>query len=98
MEYILFVLRILGLFISILYLKSEIFVNKMSEIDTTLDYKFGAQTLFALRHTGEICGSNGLPLTPKSIGILGKSQILKTFKHASLATYLDFIRGKHGTK
>ncbi|XKL62878.1 hypothetical protein PGB90_002711 [Kerria lacca] len=67
----------------------------MSEIDTTLDYKFGAQTLFALRHTGEICGSNGLPLTPKSIGILGKSQILKTFKHASLATYLDFIRGKH---
>lgn len=58
--------------------------------------KFGAQTLFALRHTGEICGSNGLPLTPKSIGILGKSQILKSLKHQNLSQYLDFIRGKHG--
>lgn len=62
-----------------------------------LDSKFGAQTIFALRHTGEICGSNGLPLTPKSIGILGKSQVLKTLKHPYLASYLDFIRGKHGT-
>ncbi len=62
-----------------------------------LDNKFGAQTIFALRHTGEICGSNGLPLTPKSIGILGRSQILKTLKHEYLASYLDFIRGKHGT-
>lgn len=58
--------------------------------------KFGAQTIFALRHTGEICGSNGLPLTPKSIGILGKSQILKKLKHKNLVTHLDFIRGKHG--
>lgn len=65
--------------------------------DKILCSKFGAQTIFALRHTGEICGSNGLPLTPKSIGILGKSQILKTLKHPHLASYLDFIRGKHGT-
>lgn len=63
-----------------------------------LQTKFAAQTLFALRHTGEICGSNGLPLTPKSIGILGKSQILKTLKHPHLASYLDFIRGKHGKR
>lgn len=69
----------------------------MSE-NEVLGCKFGAQTLFALRHTGEICGSNGLPLTPKSIGILGKSQILKKLKHKNLAEYLDFIRGKHGLK
>ncbi|KAK7601179.1 hypothetical protein V9T40_008620 [Parthenolecanium corni] len=66
----------------------------MSE-EEILSSKFGAQTIFALRHTGEICGSNGLPLTPKSIGILGTSQILKTLKHPHLASYLDFIRGKH---
>lgn len=66
----------------------------MSE-NEALGSKFGAQTLFALRHTGEICGSNGLPLTPKSIGILGKSQILKSLKHQNLSQYLDFIRGKH---
>lgn len=69
----------------------------MSE-NEALGSKFGAQTLFALRHTGEICGSNGLPLTPKSIGILGKSQILKSLKHQNLSQYLDFIRGKHGLK
>lgn len=65
-------------------------------VNTIQVSKFGAQTLFALRHTGEICGSNGLPLTPKSIGILGRSQILKQLKHKHLAAYLDFIRGKHG--
>lgn len=61
-----------------------------------IDNKFGAQTFFALRHTGEICGSNGLPLTPNSIVILGRAQILKSIKHKYLASQIDFIRGKHG--
>lgn len=60
-----------------------------------IDNKFGAQTFFALRHTGEICGSNGLPLTPNSIVILGRAQILKSIKHKYLASQIDFIRGKH---
>lgn len=58
--------------------------------------KFAACTFFAKNHPGETCGSNGLPLTPSSITILGRSQRLLTIEHANLCTYLDIIRGKHG--
>ncbi|KAK4883180.1 hypothetical protein RN001_006499 [Aquatica leii] len=56
---------------------------------------FGAVTFFAKEHKGETCGSNGLPLTPNSIIIYGRAQILKTIKHPNLCQYLDIIRGKH---
>lgn len=55
-----------------------------------------AFTYFAKSHPGDICGTNGLPLTPNSIVILGRSQILKTIKHENLCEYLDIIRSKHG--
>ncbi|XP_013107196.1 TBC domain-containing protein kinase-like protein [Stomoxys calcitrans] len=55
----------------------------------------GAITFFAKVHAGEVCGTNGLPLTPNSIAILGRSQKLKELKHANLCQYLDVIRGKH---
>jgi len=42
------------------------------------------------------CGTNGLPLTPNSILILGRSQYLKSLRHPNLAQYVDIIRGKHG--
>lgn len=58
--------------------------------------QFGAITFFAREHTGDTCGSNGLPLTPNSIIIVGKAQILKTIKHPYLCQYLDIVRGKHG--
>lgn len=58
--------------------------------------KFGACTYFAKNHPGETCGSNGLPLTPSSISILGRAQILLKLEHKNLCTYLDIIRGKHG--
>lgn len=57
---------------------------------------FAAVTFFAKTHPGEVCGSNGLPLTPNSIAILGRSQRLKEIKHPNLCQYLDVIRGKHG--
>ncbi|XP_026491312.2 TBC domain-containing protein kinase-like protein [Vanessa tameamea] len=57
--------------------------------------KFAACTFFAKNHPGESCGSNGLPLTPSSITILGRSQRLLTIEHTNLCTYLDIIRGKH---
>lgn len=57
--------------------------------------QFVCTTFFAMRHSGELCGSNGLPLTPNSITILGRSQFLKTLKHPNLCAYLDIIRGKH---
>lgn len=58
--------------------------------------QFVGSTFFAMRHSGELCGSNGLPLTPNSITILGRSQYLKTLSHSNLCSYLDIIRGKHG--
>ncbi|XP_076665242.1 TBC domain-containing protein kinase-like protein [Andrena cerasifolii] len=56
---------------------------------------FGGMTFFAQSHPVEVCGSNGLPLTPNSITIYGKSQFLKTIQHPHLSTYLDIIRSKH---
>lgn len=55
-----------------------------------------AFTFFAKSHLGDVCGSNGLPLTPNSIIILGRSQCLKAIKHENLCEYLDIIRSKHG--
>lgn len=57
---------------------------------------FGGMTFFAQSHPMEVCGSNGLPLTPNSITIYGKSQFLKTIYHPHLSPYLDIIRSKHG--
>ncbi|KAJ8874424.1 hypothetical protein PR048_025273 [Dryococelus australis] len=56
---------------------------------------FGAQTFFARSHAAEMCGSNGLPLTPNSITIYGRAQVLKTLEHPNLCSYVDVIRGKH---
>lgn len=64
-------------------------------VENEEDYKFGACTYFAKNHPGESCGSNGLPLTPSSITILGRAQRLLTLEHSNLCTYLDVIRGKH---
>ncbi|KAL2739539.1 TBC domain-containing protein kinase-like protein [Vespula maculifrons] len=55
----------------------------------------GGMTFFAQCHPVEVCGSNGLPLTPNSITIYGKSQFLKTICHPNLSEYLDIIRSKH---
>lgn len=58
--------------------------------------QFGAITFFAKEHKGDTCGSNGLPLTPNSIILVGRAQFLKTIQHKYLCQYLDIIRGKHG--
>jgi len=55
-----------------------------------------AVTFFARLHPGDVCGSNGLPLTPNSIAILGRAQKLKELQDETLCQYLDVIRGKHG--
>jgi TBC domain-containing protein kinase-like protein len=56
----------------------------------------GAFTFFASALPHDVCGSNGLPLTPNSIKILGRFQILKTVTHPRLCQYVDISRGKHG--
>ncbi|XP_044727731.1 TBC domain-containing protein kinase-like protein, partial [Chrysoperla carnea] len=57
--------------------------------------QFGGMTFFARPHESDTCGTNGLPLTPNSITIIGKSQILKDIEHPNLCRYLDIIRSKH---
>lgn len=57
--------------------------------------QFGV-TFFTSSKREEICGTNGLPLTPNSIRILGRGQYLKSLIHPNLAQYIDIIRGKHG--
>ncbi|TSK22507.1 TBC domain-containing protein kinase-like protein [Bagarius yarrelli] len=59
------------------------------------DAKLGAFTFFASPLPHDVCGSNGLPLTPNSIKILGRFQILKTITHPRLCQYIDISRGKH---
>lgn len=60
------------------------------------DVEMGAFTFFASALPHDVCGSNGLPLTPNSIKILGRFQILKTIIHPRLCQYVDISRGKHG--
>ncbi|XP_050428311.1 TBC domain-containing protein kinase-like protein [Adelges cooleyi] len=65
-------------------------------VDASITPLFGVQTLFAAQHTSESCGTNGLPLTPNSITILGRAQRLRTLSHSNLTIHLDFIRKQHG--
>uniref|UniRef100_A0A672UAK4 non-specific serine/threonine protein kinase n=1 Tax=Strigops habroptila TaxID=2489341 RepID=A0A672UAK4_STRHB len=59
------------------------------------DTEMGVSTFFASALPHDVCGSNGLPLTPNSIKILGRFQILKTITHPRLCQYVDITRGKH---
>lgn len=59
--------------------------------------RLGLSTFTASLHAVESCGSDGLPLTPNSIKILGRFEMLKTLSHENLCQYVDMARGKHGT-
>lgn len=64
--------------------------------DKQLNRYYGCLTFVAKQRSHDLCGSNGLPLTPNSIKILGRAQFLKTLEHPNLFTYIDVLRGKHG--
>lgn len=42
-----------------------------------------------------ISRSNGLPVLPNSISIMGRSQYLKSLNHPNLCEFLETLRGKH---
>ncbi|KXJ80300.1 hypothetical protein RP20_CCG025433 [Aedes albopictus] len=72
--------------------------SRMAPAVAKLNYRISVSTFFAKSHpSDECCGSNGLPLTPNSIGIYGRSQLLRgdALKHENLCEYLDIVRGKH---
>ncbi|XP_059617401.1 TBC domain-containing protein kinase-like protein [Phlebotomus argentipes] len=54
-----------------------------------------AYTFFARCHSADTCGTNGLPLTPNSIAIVGLAQFLKSINHPNLCEFIEIIRGKH---
>ncbi|XP_033632187.1 TBC domain-containing protein kinase-like protein [Asterias rubens] len=56
----------------------------------------GVSTFYAAAHAHDQCGTDGLPLTPNSIKILGRLQKLKLSSHPRLCQYVDIVRGKHG--
>ena len=58
--------------------------------------EFGASTFCATSFPNDLCGANGLPLTPSSIKILGRFQKLKKLSYCRLCKYIDLVRGKHG--
>ena len=63
----------------------------------TLDQaQIGISTFFPSPHPSGQCGTNGLPLTPNSIVILGRFQLLKNLYHENVCQYLDIIRVKNG--
>lgn len=63
----------------------------------TLDQaQIGISTFFPSPHPTDQCGTNGLPLTPNSIVIMGRFQHLKNLFHENVCQYLDIVRVKHG--
>ncbi|CAF5139991.1 unnamed protein product, partial [Rotaria sp. Silwood1] len=56
----------------------------------------GVNTFVASSHGNDQCGTNGLPLTPNSIIIIGRFQYLKTVEHPNICRYIDIRKGTHG--
>jgi hypothetical protein len=56
----------------------------------------GVNTFVASSHGNDQCGTNGLPLTPNSIVIMGRFHYLKTIEHPNLCRYIDIRKGTNG--
>lgn len=60
------------------------------------DALLGIWTFIPSPHPTDKCGTNGLPLTPNSIVVMGRFEVLKTLNHENICQYLDIARAKHG--
>ncbi|GIY11951.1 hypothetical protein CEXT_82781 [Caerostris extrusa] len=56
----------------------------------------GAWTFFVSAHAIDVCGINGLPLTPNSIHVLGTISEIKIIATSWNLYILGCKRGKHG--
>lgn len=60
-------------------------------------YNFAKITLSAGNNCGDDCGSNGLPITPNSISIIGNFQSkVDSVQHPNIVQYVDCYRSKNG--
>ncbi|PAA79694.1 hypothetical protein BOX15_Mlig003833g1, partial [Macrostomum lignano] len=58
-------------------------------------HRLGAFTFYSRSHQGDECGSDGLPLTPNSVKIVGRFHAIKDgLQHPGLCRYLDIVRCK----
>ena len=62
------------------------------------DDHLAVHTFVASAHGNDQCGTNGLPLTPNSIVVIGRFQFLKTVEHLNLCRYIDIHKGTHGKR
>ena len=76
-----------------MFININFFFKKMGSLGRA---QIGISTFFPSPHPTDQCGTNGLPLTPNSIVIIGRFQRLKTLYHQNVCQYLDIIRAKHG--
>ena len=71
--------------------------NFRKKTPTSLDKAgLALHSFCAFRSSSESCGSNGLPLTPKSVQILGKFNSLSQLDHNNLCNYVEICRIQHG--
>ncbi|XP_074604757.1 TBC domain-containing protein kinase-like protein isoform X2 [Brevipalpus obovatus] len=61
-----------------------------------IKYNFAKITLSAGNNCGDDCGSNGLPITPNSISIIGNFQSkVDSVQHPNIVQYVDCYRSKN---
>lgn len=68
----------------------------MSLALSKVNSQLSAFTFIAKSWQNEAVSANGLPLTPNSISIVGRFQLLKSLNCDNLTKYLQIERGKHG--
>lgn len=68
-----------------------------------INYNFASIVLQCATNESEVCGANGLPITPSSIAMIGNFKSFidsninnNTFNCNYLTKYLDCIRNKKG--
>lgn len=62
-----------------------------------LGYNFAKITLDADNNCVDDCGSNGLPVTPNSISIIGNfKSLVYSVNHPYIVQYVDCYRSKNG--
>lgn len=62
-----------------------------------LGYQFAKITFNADSSSVDDCGSNGLPITPNSISIIGNfKSLVYSSHHPNIVQYVDCYRSKNG--
>ncbi|RWS25441.1 TBC domain-containing protein kinase-like protein [Leptotrombidium deliense] len=65
-------------------------------MDSRFKFEFASLTLKTAQNSWDSCGTNGLPITPSCVALVGNFKALvANCKHPNLVEYLDCRRSKH---